>query len=424
MYGLSYKQLLDDLYRAYYDARRHKCGRAYQQRFERHADTLLAELCHDLYYRHYEARPSSCFTITDPKKREVFAADFRDRIVHHLYYNYTHRLFERTFVADTYSCIKGRGTHFGIARLQTQIRRASRNYAVPCFVLKMDIRGYFMHIDRQKLLDICLQTIDAMAGHKVQRCTPQRWCDVLDIEFVKYLTREIVLLDPLSNCRIVGRPSDWDDLPPNKSLFNSPAGCGLPIGNLTSQLFSNVYLNRLDQYMKRTLHCRYYGRYVDDFYVVDTDKQRLHRIVGLVRTWLADELGLTLHEGKVVIRNVRYGVDFLGACVRPYRIEASAQSLRRMRPKIDKLCNAVNVNNRTREQVEHVRASVNSYCGVLMHGKNYHLRKELLGNKNKLRRIGYFDAAYAHFKPYGDLSYQAPDPPAYRQAGHTFGRQA
>ncbi|MDD7529065.1 MAG: hypothetical protein PUK04_06360 [Bacteroidales bacterium] len=73
------------------------------------------------------------------------------------------------------------------------------------------------------------------------------------------------------------------------------------------------------------------------------------------------------------------------------------------RPKIDKLCNAVNVNNRTREQVEHVRASVNSYCGVLAHGKNYHLRKELLGEKNKLRRIGYFDAAYAHFKPYGDL---------------------
>lgn len=403
MFNLNYAQLLADLYRAYYDARRHKRRRDYQQRFERRADFNLCDLCRELYYRRYTARPSACFTITDPKKREVFAADFRDRIVHHLYYNYMHQLFERTFVADTYSCIKGRGTHFGIARLQTQIRQASCNYTQPCFVLKMDIRGYFMHINRQKLLNICLQTIDTMAAHKVQRGTQQRWRDVLDIEFVKYLTREIVLLDPLCNCRIVGRPSDWDDLPPNKSLFNSTAGCGLPIGNLTSQLFSNVYLNRLDHYMKRTLHCRHYGRYVDDFYVVDTDRDRLRRLVPQVRAWLTDELGLTLHEGKVVIRNVRYGVDFLGACVRPYRIEASAQSRRRMRPKIDRLCRTLGTDRPTPEQVEHVRASVNSFCGVLVHGKNYHLRRELFGSNDKLRRIGCFDAAYAHFKPYGDL---------------------
>lgn len=403
MYCLTYAQLLDDLYCAYYDARRHKRQRDYQQRFEQRADAHLADLCRDLYYRHYTARPSACFTITDPKKREVFAADFRDRIVHHLYYNYMHQLFERTFVADTYSCIKGRGTHFGIRRLSRHIRSASRNYTVPCYVLKMDIRGYFMHIDRQKLLGICLETIDAMAHHKVAKGQPQRWCDVVDIDFVRWLTREIVLLDPLHDCHKVGSPSDWDDLPPSKSLFNSPAGCGLPIGNLTSQLFSNVYLNRLDHYMKRTLHCRHYGRYVDDFYVVDTDRERLHQIVKQVRQWLKNELGLTLHEGKVVLRNVKYGVDFLGACVRPYRTETSAQCVRRMKPKIDRLCRTVTAEIPTVEQTEHLRASVNSFCGVLAHGKNWHLRCELLGNKGALRRVGFFDTDIKHFTPYGDL---------------------
>lgn len=403
MFALTYAQLLADLYRAYYDARRHKRQRGYQQRFERCADAHLADLCRDLYYRHYTARPSACFTITDPKKREVFAADFRDRIVHHLYYNYTHRLFERTFVYDAYSCIKGRGTHFGIRRLQRHIRQASRNYTRPCHVLKMDIRGYFMHIDRRKLLDICLESIDTMACHRVDKGQPQRWRDVIDIGFVCWLTREIVLLDPLRGCRKVGRPTDWDDLPPSKSLFNSPSGCGLPIGNLTSQLFSNVYLNRLDQYMKRTLRCRHYGRYVDDFYVVDTDRDRLRRLVPQVRAWLTDELGLTLHEGKVVVRDVKYGIDFLGACVRPYRIEASAPCVRRMKPKIDRLCRAITPQTPSAAQVDKVRASVNSFCGVLAHGKNYHLRQELIGGQSALRRVGFFDGECKHFTPYGDL---------------------
>ncbi len=402
MYRLTYAQLLNDLYKAYYDARCHKRQRAYQQRFERRADFELADLCHDLYFRHYTPRISACFTITDPKKREVFAADFRDRIVHHLYYNYTHTLYERTFVADTYSCIVGRGTHYGIRRLQQHIRSASSNYTVPCYVLKMDIRGYFMHIDRQRLLQICLESLDNMATHCIDKHDVTRWCDVVDMDFVRWLTREIVMLDPLSDCRRVGRLSDWDDLPPSKSLFHSPEGCGLPIGNLTSQLFSNVYLNKLDQYMKRTLHCRHYGRYVDDFYVVDTDREWLHQIVQQVRPWLKQELGLTLHEGKVVLRNVKYGVDFLGACVRPNRIETSAQCARRMRPKIARLCGGIGPETPTAEQADKVRASVNSFCGVMTHGKNYHLRIDLLGNP-ALKRIGFFDAEMKHFTPYGDF---------------------
>lgn len=149
-FSLTYSQLLQDLHRAYYDARRHKRCKPYVQRFEANLEHNLSQLCYELWTRRYCPQPSTCFIITDPKKREVFAAEFRDRIVHHLYYNYVHTMFERTFVQDSYSCIKGRGTHYGVRRLEHHIRQESHNYTKPCYVMKMDVRGYFMHIDRKK----------------------------------------------------------------------------------------------------------------------------------------------------------------------------------------------------------------------------------------------------------------------------------
>lgn len=107
---LTREQLLCDLRQAYHDARRHKRNRQYQRVFEARSDENLSALCDELYTRSYRASPSTCFLVKDPKLREVFAAQFRDRIVHHLYYNYTHQMLERTFIADSYSCIKGRGT--------------------------------------------------------------------------------------------------------------------------------------------------------------------------------------------------------------------------------------------------------------------------------------------------------------------------
>ena len=160
-------------------------------------------LCDELWSRTYQACPSTCFIITDPKKREVFAADFRDRIVHHLYYNYTHELFERTFIQDAYSCIPQRGTLYGVCRLQQHIRSESLNYTIPCYVLKMDIRGYFMHIKRERLLAICLESLRKMSLHRVLKRVPQTWQDKIDMDFIKYLTREIVLLNPIINCNTI-----------------------------------------------------------------------------------------------------------------------------------------------------------------------------------------------------------------------------
>ncbi len=386
-YTLTREQLLEDLHAAYVGARRHKRNKPYQQRFEAHAERNLEVLCDELLSRTYKPRPSSCFIITDPKCREVFAAEFRDRIVHHLYYNYTHELFERTFIHDTYSCIKGRGTHFGISRLEQHIRQESRNYTVPCYIMKMDIRGYFMHIDRERLLGICLRTLRRMSDHRVSKYRPQRWRDVIDMEFVEYLTREIVTLNPINGCHIVGDPSEWAALPHDKSLYNSPEGCGLPIGNLTSQLFSNVYLNELDQYMKRELKCRHYGRYVDDFYVVSSDREWLLSLVPSVRAHLAG-LGLLFHDGKLSVTTAQHGVEFLGAWLKPHRVYATRGTVGRMRAKLRVLA----ASDRTKWE-----ASLNSFCGVLSHGANYRLRRRLMLSEPAFTKYGVFDMEYKRY---------------------------
>ena len=379
-YRLTREQLLFDLYIAYYDAARHKHKMAYVQKFERDLRQNLEELCDDLLTRRYQAQPSKCFVIDYPKKREVFAAMFRDRIVHHLYFRYTHQMFERTFIADSYSCIEGRGTHYGVDRLRQHIRQASLNWTQPCYAMNLDIRGYFMHINRAKLLELATESLRTMAGHKVGMTgevpipsgvllTPAtRWQDIRDMRFILWLTEQIVMLNPMENCIIVGDESDWDGMDHSKCMRYVQPGLGLPIGNLTSQLFSNVYMNPFDQWVKRIILCHYYERYVDDSTMVDACREWLLEQVPKVREFLADELGLQLHMGKLHVREVSQGVEFLGAFVKPYRDYISNKTLARIEE---------NVKTIDLRDIGHAEASINSYLGVLSHSSSYNIRHHL-----------------------------------------------
>ena len=379
-YRLTREQLLFDLYIAYYDAARHKHKMAYVQKFERDLAENLKELCDDLLNRRYQALPSKCFVIDYPKKREVFAAMFRDRIVHHLYFRYTHQLFERTFIADSYSCIEGRGTHYGIDRIRQHIRRASLNWSQPCYAMNLDIRGYFMHINRQKLLKIATESLTKMAKHKVGLTDDvpipsgviltksSTWADIRDFDFILWLTEQIVTLDPMENCIIVGDESDWDGMDHAKCMRYVQPGLGLPIGNLTSQLYSNVYLNPFDQFVKRDILCEYYGRYVDDSAMIDACREWLLAQVPKVREFLADELGLQLHMGKLHVREASQGIEFLGAFVKPYRDYISNKTLERI---------TRNIRTMDLRDVNHVEASINSYLGVLSHSSSYNVKREL-----------------------------------------------
>ena len=378
-YRLTRDALMLDLYAAFICAKRHKAKKPYVLHFERNLKENIESLCDDLWTRRYKPEPSTCFVIQRPKKREVFAAQFRDRIVHHLYYNYTNELFERTFIQDTYSCIPGRGTHYGIERMTQHIRQESHNWQRPCYALKIDIRGYFMHINRRRLLDIATASLLRMADHRANGS--MKWRDVIDMDFILWLTHEIVLLDPTDGCRHVGNPSEWDDVDASKLMANAPADCGMPIGNLTSQLFSNVYMNPFDQMVKRLLHFLHYGRYVDDSATISSDRQRLTDAIPLMRDFLKDELCLDMHMGKTQIIDVRYGVEFLGAFIKPYRTYICNRSLSRIRHE------AADVRHMGRGQAFR---TVNSLLGVMSHYSSYNLRREIF-IQDHILRYGTFD---------------------------------
>lgn len=187
--------------------------------------------------------------------------------------------------------------------------------------------------------------------------------------------------------------TDYEDLPHDKSLFNSEEGCGLPIGNLTSQLFSNVYLGELDDFMKRELRCKHYGRYVDDFYVVSASREWLRSLVKSVKSFLREHLGLSLHEGKLKLLNVRQGVEFLGAYLKPWRMYVSNCCLKRMTRKIKALNKSVEVYDASRheETFLRLRSSLNSFLGVLSHYKSKTLRTRLMYSMSCFFCYGKFD---------------------------------
>lgn len=356
---LTKEQLLFDLYIAYNEAIKHKKHKPYVEKFSKSIDYNLICLRDDLWKRCYTPESSTCFIIDHPKKREVYAASFRDRIVHHLYYNYTHEFFEKTFINDSYSCIKGKGTNYGINRLQHHILSESENYKQKCYALKIDVKGYFMNIDRNVLLEIALKTI-----HKYKK--KEEYNKILDFDFIEYLTREIVLLDCTKNCNKISTEKQYIGLPNSKKLSGTPPHCGLPIGNLTSQLFSNVYLNVLDQYIKRVLKFKHYGRYVDDAFIISCDKQRLIDAIPLIETFLRENLHLELQKGKLHICNVKYGVEFLGAFIKPFRMYISNQCLRRIKQTIFK--------KNTKQ--ENIQSNI-SKLGYMNQYKTYNIRKHL-----------------------------------------------
>ena len=341
--------LLVELFASYYSARSNKRNTCNQVRFERNLSFNMIRLWEDILYGRYKVGRSICFIVDRPVKREVFAASFRDRIVHHLLYRYLMPVFDPVFIHDSYSCRVGRGNLFGVQRLEHHIRSCSDNYRRPCWVLKLDVCGYFMSMDRQLLYDMIVRTL-RRKGKDREEVFP-----VMDS-----LLRKVIFNNPTRGCYRKGSPQDWDGLPLSKSLFHARPGCGLPIGNLTSQLFSNIYLNGLDQFVKRELGCRHYGRYVDDFYLVDASPERLLSCVAPIRAFLKEDLHLTLHPRKLYLQEQAKGVPFLGCVLKGGRRRLSRRASRLMRERLLEVL--------TREENPfQVRSVVNSYRGHCLH---------------------------------------------------------
>ena len=224
---------VDELLCAYYDCRKRKRNTINALKFEANLERNIMDLYRELVDGSYRPGTSVCFVVTRPKPREVWAADFRDRVVHHLLYNRIAERFHNSFIADSCACIPGRGTLYGAKRIEHKIRSITQNWQHRAYYLKLDMANFFVSIDKNILHSLLAKKI---TDHWMLR-----------------LAETILFHDPRANVTIKGYPELFKLIPAHKSLFNQPAHLGLPIGNLSSQFFANVYLDRLDHYVKEML---------------------------------------------------------------------------------------------------------------------------------------------------------------------------
>lgn len=359
-------KILEDLFKAYYDARKHKRDTINVLIFEKNFESNLFELCEEILERKYEPRPSICFVVEKPVKREVFAADFRDRIIHHFIYNYISPLFEKRFINDSYSCRKGKGIHYGVKRADGFVRKCSLNYTRDCYILKIDVKGYFMSINKK----ILYQKVREELVNKAAVCD-------FDLPLVMYLLERTIFCDPTVGCRRRGKREDWTGIPRSKSLFHIQRDCGLPIGNLTSQLFGNVYMNAFDNFVKHELKMKYYGRYVDDMIFVHEDKEYLKSVLVKAKEFLWEDARLTIHPNKIYLQHYTKGVGFIGAFIKPRRIYISDRTKGSF---YEMICiqNKIAEKTPTQEQIKEFVAKMNSYLGLTRHYATYNLRKKMV----------------------------------------------
>jgi len=375
--------LLIDLFIAYYRARKNKRNTSSQLEFEINYEANLIQLHTDIVNRVYTISPSSCFMVHKPVKREIFAASFRDRVVHHLLFNYINPTFENQFIKDSYSCRKGKGTHYGIDRLYKGIKKCSQAYKKDCYVLKLDIQSYFMSIDKNILQQKLTHTIN-----NAKNIQP------LVKELSNYLIDTILTSDATKNCTIKGKRSDWKDLPKSKSLFFAKPNCGLPIGNLTSQLFSNIYLHSFDTFIKKEKKVHYYGRYVDDFYILSSNASYLKELIAISKNYLKSKLGLVLHPKKIFLQHFSKGVNFLGATLKPYRKYVYNRTKINFTKCVNNWKQFLRNTVPTHSDLAQIRATINSYLGIMRHYSTYNIRYDtLIKDRNSaLFKYGYIEA--------------------------------
>jgi len=373
----NYHICIEELFRAYIDCRNSKRNSLSALNFEIEYEENLLQLKEELENGTYSPKPSIAFIVNKPVKREIFAADFKDRVVHHWLINKLNPYLENHFIADSYSCRIGKGTHFGINRIDEFIKDCSKNYSEDAYILKLDVQGFFMHINR-KILYKMLQNF-ILIQYKG-----------FDKGLVLEVTKKIIFNNAVLNCSIKGNKNDWSDLPRNKSLFHSPPECGLPIGNLTSQIFANIYLHALDIFITQKIRNPYYGRYVDDFIIIHHDREFLKALIPQISNFLSIKLKLNLHPNKIYLQHYSKGVKFLGHIIKPNRIYISNRIKGNFFQAIHKQNRIIHNNRPTKEILIAFLNSMNSYLGLMKHTKSYKLRKRFLLSKLSGSWLNYF----------------------------------
>ena len=341
-------------------ARKAQDGKRFQEevaRFNFHLERELYRLQEELQTRTYRPGPYHEFHIYEPKLRKISAAPYRDRVVHHALCNVIEPIFDRTFIFDSYACRRDKGTHKAVDRFTEFCRKSD-------YVLKCDIKKYFPSIDHGILKTLFRRKI---------RDVNVLWLMDLIVDFSNSEEGVPGALDDRDMAR--DRPSPYGNGDfGNGDIFGDDRRRGIPIGNLTSQFYANIYLNGFDHFVKETLKCRHYIRYVDDFVVLDNDKARLHQVKAEMEAYLAQHLRLQLHEHKCQISPVKTGTDFLGYRVFPTHRLLRQTSVTRARRRLRRLQQDYAAGDISQEAVKH---SVQSWLGHVKHADTYGLRRAI-----------------------------------------------
>jgi len=283
-----------DILKAYQACRVGKPASLQQTRFEVRLSQNILNLHHDLHARKYLPSKVSCFIVTHPKPREIFAADFRDRVVHHLIVSRLDPIWERKFSHNSFACRKGKGTHGALKCLQSQVKRISQGGTVPVYALQLDLAAFFVSIHRPTLTKLFLKHLNPR------------------VDMLRYIIETYMNHDPRVNVRQVSSPEMHALIPREKSWFSRPSEFGLPIGNLTSQFGANVYLNDLDHWIERKIKPMGYLRYMDDLTLFHTDRTFLETLEAPIQNWLKQNRFMELNTKKTLLSNMRDGIDYLG----------------------------------------------------------------------------------------------------------------
>lgn len=310
---------VDNLLEAWKEFLRGKKKKTDVLEFQRNLMQNILALHEDLKLKRYTHSAYEEFKISDPKPRVIHKAKVRDRLLHHALYRHLYYFFTKTFITDSYSCRIGKGTHKAVKRFNDFYLKVSKNDTRQVWVLKCDIRKFFDSINQDILLDILGSYI-------------------IDKEIMDLLRK------------IIG------------SFHKNTVGVGLPLGNLTSQIFVNIYMNVFDQFVKHRLKAKYYIRYSDDFVILSDNREWLEKILLEISDFLNNKLKLSLHPNKVSINTFSSGVDFLGwvnfSAHKVLRTVTKKKMFRRL------------VENQKKETVA-------SYLGMLSHGNSYKLKEKI-----------------------------------------------
>ena len=372
------------LWNAYLSCRHRKRASSNAQRYEVRLLDHLVDTQQTLSQQSYAPSRSLCFATLKPKAREIHAADFSDRVVHHLLVPPLERIYEPVFIHDLYSNRNGKGTHKAVERLSCFMRSVTGNGAQPAYFLQLDIQNFFNTIHRPLLWQ--------MVKKRLKRAVNTRTLSPAAFEPLSWLTHLLIQHNPTHNVIYRGRPETFARIPEHKRLASAPANTGLPIGNLTSQFFANVYLNELDQFIKHQLKCRYYLRFVDDFILLHQDKEQLQSWQQQITCFLGERLRLKLKLNPI-LKPVASGADFLGYIVRPHYRLVRRRVVGNLTEKLQGFEHqlihqrVLTLRRRDREQLQAVIAS---YMGHFSHAHHYRLVEKVLV------RFGWLNLLFHH----------------------------